>query len=396
MAGKWWRKGLGLVAMMAITAAADIATPVRPVHLRSVGFSSIAGWPGSHVSSALAAFQRSCRDILDQGRGFRRASQFAGTPADWHDVCKAALATAPDAAQAFFESRFLACRVIDGVRPQGLFTGYFEPEYRGSRTRSAAYPVPIYARPADLAAFDAEAEALTGLRYGRLVDGIPQAYPSRREIEAGALAGRGLEIAWMVSPVDAFFMHVQGSARLRLDDGSLMRLAFAGKSGRPYTSIGRLLVERALLAREAVSMNSIRDWMVAHPQAARDLMAENESFVFFREVPIDDPTLGPPGGQLVGLTPGVSLAVDRRYWTYGTPMWLDTQVPADATGGDRTFRQLMIAQDTGSAIRGVARGDIFFGSGEAAGGPAGRMQAPGDLVVLLPRPLALRLECGQP
>ena len=198
----------------------------------------------------------------------------------------------------------------------------------------------------------------------------------------------------MASPVDAYFMHVQGSARLHLPDGSFMRLAYAGKSGRPYTSIGRLLAERKILPRNDVNMQSIRAWMAVHPEAAHELMAENESFVFFREVPIEDPALGPPGGELVGLSPRVSLAVDRRYWTYGTPLWLDTVVP-DA-GHTKPFRKLMIAQDTGSAIRGSVRGDIFFGSGRAAGIPAGRMQAPGDLIVLLPRVLTRHLGLAKP
>jgi membrane-bound lytic murein transglycosylase A len=396
MAGAWRLKRLALVAMMAMIAAADIPALAASARLQPVSLQALEGWPGSAMAPALAAFQRSCREILAEASGFRRPSRFGGEPADWHEVCGTALATPPDAAQAFFESYFLAYRVVDPARPAGLFTGYFEPEYPGSRTPSAAYPVPVYARPADLVVFDAQTEALTGLGYGRMVDGAPRAYPSRRAIEAGALAGQGLEIAWMASAVDAFFMHVQGSARLRLPDGSLLRLAYAGKSGRPYTSIGRLLAERAILPRETVSMDTIRAWMAAHPHAARELMAENESFVFFREVPIGDSALGPPGGQLVGLSPGVSLAVDRRYWTYGTPMWLATTVPGDEAGGSRTFRRLMIAQDTGSAIRGAARGDIFFGSGAAAGGPAGRMQAPGELLVLLPRPLALRLELGQP
>jgi membrane-bound lytic murein transglycosylase A len=335
------------------------------------------------------AFQRSCREILRTAHGFKRASRYGGEPADWQAVCQTALTTPAAQAAAYFEKSFNAYRVTDPGRPQGLFTGYFEPEYRGSRTPSRDFSVPVYGKPDDLVAFDASAEARTGLRYGRLVNGRPTPYPTRREIEAGALAGRHLEIAWLASPVDAYFMQVQGSARLRLPDGSLMRLAFAAKSGRPYTSIGRLLAERAHIPREQIGMDTIREWMAAHPVEARALMAENESFVFVREIPLGDPDLGPPGGERVGLTPGVSLAVDRRYWTYGTPVWLDTRVP-DA-GDGKPLRRLMIAQDTGSAIRGGARGDIFFGSGHAAGVPAGHMQARVNMIVLLPRTLAVRL-----
>jgi membrane-bound lytic murein transglycosylase A len=175
-----------------------------------------------------------------------------------------------------------------------------------------------------------------------------------------------------------------------------MRLAYAGKSGLAYTSIGRLLAERGILAREAVTMDAIREWMAANPAAATDLMRENESYVFFREVEIGDPVLGPPGAQLVGLVPEASLAVDRRYWTYGTPVWLDTVVPAGSGEEARPFRRLTIAQDTGSAIRGAVRGDIFFGSGDEAGRLAGRMRAPGTMVVLLPRAVVQRLGLASP
>ncbi len=394
MSRRQWLGRLCVLAMMLINTPAGADATMSVPDLEPVAWSAIKGWPGADLGASLAAFQRSCDEILKSARGFRRASRFGGEATDWQAVCRGAIATPPDAARTYFERSFIACRVIDPSRPEGLFTGYFEPEYPGSRTKGANYPVPVYGRPEDLVAFDAATEVKTGMRYGRFVDGRPVPYLTRREIEAGALAGKGLEIAWMASPVDAFFMQVQGSARLRLPDGSLMRLAFAGKSGRAYTSIGRLLVERAHLPRESIGMDTIRGWMADHPVEARELMAENESFVFFREVPIDDPALGPPGGQLVGLTPKVSLAVDRRYWTYGTPLWLDTRVPDKSDG--KPFRRLMIAQDTGSAIRGASRGDIFFGSGHAAGIPAGRMQSPGDMLVLLPRPLARRLGLGTP
>lgn len=384
-----WLKGLCILAMVVTTIPASAETSKLPPSLEPVAWSSIRGWPGSELQASFAAFQRSCREIVRTARGFKRASRYGGAPDDWRTVCQTALSTPATRAKAYFEKNFSPYRVLDPGKPEGLFTGYFEPEYRGSRTPGPDFPVPVYGRPDDLVAFDQRTEARTGLRYGRIVDGRPVSYFTRGEIDRGALAGRHLAIAWMASPVDAYFMQVQGSARLRLPDGSLMRLAFAAKSGRPYTSIGRLLAERAHLPRDQINMETIRDWMAAHPTEARELMAENESFVFFREIPVGDPALGPPGGERVGLTPRVSLAVDRRYWAYGTPVWLDTRIP-DA-GGGKTFRRLMIAQDTGSAIRGGARGDIFFGSGKAAGVPAGRMQAQGSMVVLLPRALSLRL-----
>jgi len=388
MGGTRWLKGLCILAMVLTTTPAGAGTSKLLPWLEPLAWSSIRGWPGPDLGTSFRAFQRSCGEILQTARGFKRASRYGGDVADWRTVCQTALTTPATEAATYFKRNFNAYRVIDPGRPEGLFTGYFEPEYRGSRTASPDFPVPVYGKPDDLVAFDDKTEARTGLRYGRIVDGRPVPYFTRREIEEGALAGRHLEIAWMASPVDAYFMQVQGSGQLRLPDGSLMRLAFAAKSGRPYTSIGRLLAERAHLPREQIGMETIREWMAAHPADARELMAENESFVFFREIPVGDPNLGPPGGEQVGLTPGVSLAVDRRYWTYGTPVWLDTRVPG--AGDGEPFRRLMIAQDTGSAIRGGARGDIFFGSGRSAGVPAGRMQAAGSMIVLLPRTLAVR------
>ena len=200
----------------------------------------------------------------------------------------------------------------------------------GSRRRTEAYPVPLYAKPADLVAFGKVAERKTGLRYGRLIGGKPAAYLTRREIELGALAGRQLEIAWLASWADAFFMHIQGSGRVRLADGKVMRLAYAGKSGLPFTGIGGLLVARGEVAASAISMQSIRDWMRRNPTEARELMWENKSFVFFREVEVEEAGLGPPGAQMVNLTPLRSLAVDRSYWVFGTPLWIETSIPGGA------------------------------------------------------------------
>src|SRR5205085_4706055 len=180
--------------------------------------------------------------------------------------------------------------------------------------------------------------------------------------------------AWLADWADAFFIQVQGSGRIQLPDGSLMRLAYAGKNGQAYTGIGRLLVERGLLSSDGMSMQAIRVWMSAHPQEARELMWENKSFVFFRQVRAADPGLGPPGAQKVSLTPLASLAVDRGLWAFGTPVWLDIMVPGREGGGLQPFRQLMIAQDTGTAIKGYARGDVFWGAGEAAALIAGHMK----------------------
>lgn len=365
-------------------------TPAQPpARLVRGQASAIAGWNDDDLDEAFRVFQRSAREILETGSGFSRAVVFGGSPESWRSVCEAALAGAEP--RAFFEEAFIPCRVQDLSRPQGLFTGYFEPEVRGSRVRDSRFPVPLYRMPHDLVPFDAEEQRTTGLTYGRRADGKPQPYLSRAEIESGALEGHGLELVWLASWEDAFFIHVQGSGRVRFTDESVMRLSFAAKSGRPYTSIGGLLVERGLIAREAMSMQAIRAWMSAHPADARTLMQENQSFIFFREVQLPDPELGAYGAQHVQLTPRRSIAVDRSIWMFGTPVWIDCTMPPDLPETDASFRSLMIAQDTGSAILGSARADIYWGFGDDAGAIAGTMKSEGTMTVFLPRDVAAGL-----
>lgn len=351
---------------------------------------TLAGWGLFNAEPAFAAFQRSCREMQERGRTFDRAPLYAGEAADWHEVCALALAGTSDY-RAFFADNFMAFRVNDPQRPDGLFTGYFEPEMEGRRERTAGFDVPVYGVPDDLVRLDAQAEERLGLRYGRKVDGVAQGYFTRAEIENGALAGRGLELFWVRDPADAFFMQVQGSGRIRLGDGSVARLAYGGKTGLPYTGIGGILVERGILTPDTVSMQSIRNWMVDHPHEARLLMQENRSFVFFRELHGANPAEGPIGAQKVPLTPRVSLAIDRRIWAFGTPFWIDTIAPTGPGHGSQPFRALMIAQDTGSAIVGAARGDVFWGSGARAGEIAGPMKSSGTMVVWLPNAVAARL-----
>ncbi len=313
-------------------------------------------------------------------------SQFGGRRDQWLAVCRKAW-TAADARR-FFEENFQPLTVNDPLRPEGLFTGYYEPEAAGSLEPSADYAVPIYRKPDDLIGFDDSIAAKTGFKYGRMAEGLPIAYFTRKEIEDGALAGRGLEFVWLKSWADAFFIHIQGSGRVRLPDGSLIRLAYAGKSGQPYTGIGPLLVERGAFTREEMSMQATRAWMEKDDVAARELMWENKSFIFFREVEMADAALGPPGAQQVALTPHRSLAVDRSLWMFGTPVWLDSTTPSGPGGEMEAFRHLMVAQDTGSAIKGHVRGDVFWGAGEEAALIAGEMKSQGRMIVLLPKEVA--------
>jgi len=221
-------------------------------------------------------------------------------------------------------------------------------------------------------------DTLRGERIaGRVEGGRLHPYPDRGTIDRGALAGRGLELLWVDDAVDAFFLQIQGSGRVTMADGSVIRVGYDGQNGHPYVAVGRVLIQRGIMTPEQVSMQSIRAWLAANPTAAPDLLRENPSFVFFRELTGD----GPVGAQGVALTPGRSLAVDPRFLPLGAPMWLDVEDPRVA--GDR-IRRLVVAQDTGGAIRGPVRGDLFWGHGAAAEDAAGRMRSQGRYWLLLP------------
>jgi membrane-bound lytic murein transglycosylase A len=376
---------LGLACLLAISLA---MTAQAKLILSAVPFAQIEGWADDDHATALAAFQRSCVEILASGHGFERNVRFGGKRADWLEVCKNAVQA--KSARRFFEEEFTALKVADPVRHEGLFTGYYEPEAEGSRTAGNGYDVPIYRKPNDLVSFDQAIEKQINLKYGRMVQGKPAGYFTRREIEEGALRGRDLEIVWLKSWVDAFFIHVQGSGRVRFADGSTMRLAYGAKTGQPYTGIGGLLVERGILTKDNMSMQALRKWMKDNPGSARELMWENKSFVFFREVRVDDPSLGAPGAQQVSLTPLRSMAIDRSLWMFGTPIWLDAKVPSGPANELQPFRHLMVAQDTGTAIKGHVRGDVYWGWGDKAALTAGHMKSPGSMIVLLPKKLAAR------
>jgi len=263
------------------------------------------------------------------------------------------------AARAFFESTFRPFEVLSNDRAEGLFTGYYEPELRGSRQCRAPYTVPLYRLPPELAVRD------------------KPPFPDRAAIDSGALNGRGLELVCVDDAVDAFFLHIQGSGRVSLAEGGVLRLNVAGQNGHPYVAIGREMLKDGLLAEGKVSMQTIRAWLAANPQAAPGIMARNPSYVFFREVALA-PEDGPLGAEGVPLAPARSLAVDRRFLAYGVPLWLDVDSPIGR------LQRLVMAQDTGGAIRGPVRGDLFWGWGSAAGDIAGRMAHRGRYWLLLP------------
>lgn len=383
---------LGVIGMHSQVNSANAGDSLRPM-----SFEDIDGWSSDGVADAFPAFRLSCARMMAAGDPAVSNARYGGRITDWRTACEDARVRGNDLsdheARNFFERHFRPF-AVNGPTPGGLFTGYFEPELEGSRHRGGDYTVPLLRRPDDLVAFDQAVRQRLGVDHGRVIDGRPRPYATRREIESGALDGRNLEFLWLRNWEDAFFLHIQGSGRVALRDGSVTRVGFAAKNGHPYTPIGRLLVERGEIARSEISMQSIRAWLEANPNRARELMWENDSYIFFREIDLPDPLLGPVGAQGVQLTPGRSLAVDRSYYSLGTPVWVAADTPSGADGEMVAMARLFVAQDVGSAITGRVRGDIFWGAGAGAGEIAGRMQSPGVMIVLIPQPLADRLGHG--
>jgi membrane-bound lytic murein transglycosylase A len=359
--------------------------------LEPARFADLRGWGEDAVAEALPALLRSCGRIANLPDGAEMGGAgFAGKAGDWKPACAAAARVPPgdsQAARAFFEAHFEPVAVTNNGRSLGLFTGYYEPLLHGSRRQGGRYTVPLYLRPPELVMVELGdfREELKGQRIaGRVVDGSLEPFPDRREIDQGALAGRRLELVWVDDPVDAFFLHIQGSGRIRLAEGGEMRVGYAAQNGHPYFAIGRELIERGALRREEVSMQSIRKWLEEHPEEAEEVMRRNASYVFFQEIEGE----GPLGAEGVPLTPGRSLAVDRKFLPLGVPVWLAASLPPAAEGQPgRKLRRLMVAQDTGGAIRGPVRGDVFWGHGEEAADLAGRMRHRGRLWALLPKSL---------
>ncbi len=384
-----------LAGSLVLLAACGVRPPEpEALDLVAVGFDALPGWRGDRHGAALVAFRRSCERLAHQPDGRAMGGHVtAGSVADWRAPCTAAT-TIPqgddDAARAFFEVWFTPFSVSDRGTAEGLFTGYYEPLLAGAGRRGGRYVVPIYGRPADLVTVNPRLfrAGEHGRPFaGRVEGGALRPYPSRSEIEGGALAGRAPVVAWVDDPIGAFFLHVQGSGRIALDGGGVLRLGYAASNGHAYVSIGRVLVERGALSADQVSLPAIRGWLAAHPGEGRRVMAENPSFVFFRE----RHGAGPLGAQGAVLTPGRSLAVDRRHVALGVPVWLDIMAPSpDPDAPDRRLRRLVIAQDTGGAISGPIRGDVFWGFGAEAESVAGRMKHRGRYYLLLPRTVAGR------
>ncbi|MBB4172633.1 murein transglycosylase A [Sulfitobacter noctilucicola] len=317
---------------------------MAPVHASDVqydvlDFDQLSGWAEDDHEAALRVFLNTCRDMKDP---------------DWRAICKFAN-EGPDARQ-FFELFFRPVLIDD--KQDALFTGYFEPELDGDRYRSDRFRYPIYKMPQ---------EALA-----------QKPWLTRREIlETPVLAGRGLEIAWVDDPVELFFLQIQGSGRVRLPDGGYIRVGYRGANGHPYRSIGQEMVRRGIYNAHQVSADVIKNWVRRNPVEGRDLLFHNPSYVFFREVSKVPADQGPLGAMNRSVTAMRSIAVDPSFVKLGSPVWVEKD-------GEDPLRRLMIAQDTGSAIKGAQRADVFFGTGDSAGKAAGRLRDPGRMVVLMP------------
>jgi membrane-bound lytic murein transglycosylase A len=308
-------------------------------------------------------------------------------------VCARAVKAGPlgrQAARQFFETNFLPIRIRKLGDTAGFLTGYYEPIVDGSRFPTREFTVPLYRRPPDLLAAGAIQPGgpfpNNGRAFRRTSDGQLAPYYDRGEIEDGALDGRHLEICWLRSAAEALFIQIQGSARVRLEDGTMLRLNYDAHNGYPYVPVGRVLIDRNIIPREEMSMQRIREWMQANPDDAKDVRRQNRSVVFFRIVGLneDGEALGAQG---IPLSAGRSIAVDKALHVYGTPFFIEADLPLAGARASTPFRRTMIAQDTGSAIVGPARADLYFGAGEEAGQVAGRIRQTGRFALLLPRDL---------
>jgi len=381
--------------------AADAFPGDEPFKLEDTQFEPVTwaeldGWPADDHLAAFAAFQTSCRPIRKVQR--QRDDQRVFN-ALW-EVCRRSAALRPAnaaVARSFFEQNFRPVRIARLGEQQGFLTGYFEPIVEGSRFPSPEFHIPLYRRPRDLVAVGYQLNAAPFPNKGVLIgrrNGNNEIVPyyDRGAIEAGALDGQKLEICWLRDPFEALSIQIQGSARVLLEDGTPLRINYDSHNGHPYTAVGRALIERNIIPRDEMSMQRIRDWMAANPDEAPKVRTANRSFVFFRITGLSKDG-EPEGAQGVPLTPGRSIAVDKIH-VYGTPFFIEASLPIESAKPATPFRRLTIAQDTGSAIVGPARADLYWGAGDDAGRIAGRIRHPGRFVMLLPRELDM-VEAGR-
>jgi membrane-bound lytic murein transglycosylase A len=353
--------------------------------LSPVDYAALPGWAEETACGAYAAFRRCALHVEKAAKPYRSGS--LGLRAEAFDAAfrEARAMARPSEPRNFFERHFRPCLVSPSPAKAGFVTGFYEPELPASRVETERFRFPLYGRPDDLVDLDdtnRPAGTDPAFAFGRAADGEIVEYFDREAIENGALAGRAPAIAWVEDKVDLFFAHVQGAARLLTEDGNVVRVTYAAKSGHPFTGPGGVLADLGEIPREKVTMQSIRAWLRANPHRTDEVLWRNRSFIFFREATVEDDEAGPVAAAKVQLTAGRSIAVDRLLHTFATPFYIDA--PTLTAFGARPFRRLMIAQDTGSAIVGAARGDLFAGSGATAGEIAGIVRHPADFYALVP------------
>ena len=355
-----------------------------------LAWSDIAGWNEDDHLAAYKAFRVSCKPIAAQ-TGLSADSKALGT--SLRDPCRVAKGLELNdgaKAKAFFEEQFLPLRISRLGEGEGFVTGYYEPVIDGSRTQNEVYNVPVYRRPSNLFVRGSNQSSVGLPNKGQVFRKIGRRklvpYYDRAEIEDGAIDGRGLEICWLRDQTDLLFSQIQGSARVSLEDGSTVRINYDAHNGYPYTPVGRILIDRGIIPKDQMSMQKIREWMEQNPDGANELRRQNKSYIFFREVQLSDKDEA-VGAQGVPLTPGRSIAVDKSLHVYGTPFFIEGELPIESERSKTPFGRLMIAQDTGSAIVGPARADLYFGAGVDAGKVSGRLRHNMRFVILVPKSL---------
>ncbi|KTD22272.1 Membrane-bound lytic murein transglycosylase [Legionella lansingensis] len=365
-----------------------------PIALKQASFAQLPGWSTANVKKSLETFQVSCKTFLRHDPEKPVGSHHLSlTAKDWHPACQAALRISPITnknAREFFQKWFTPVEFYNNQPVRGLFTGYYMPLLHGSRIKTKKYNVPIYGLPSDLLTIDLSQfdpnfkhKKLVGRLAGRKV--VP--YYTREEISKGAIKNKASVLVWIDNPVDRVFLEIQGSGIVQLPDGEQLYLGYAAQNGAPYTAIAKVLIDKGVMTKHTASMQAIKRYLMAHPKEMKKVLNQNKSFVFFEILRVNAAL----GTQGVALTPGYSLAVDLKWIPIGTPLWLSTTRPDQHSDEQKPFQRLMIAQDTGGAIRGLVRGDVFWGAGKRATYIAGHMKNEGHYWLLLPQHATERL-----
>lgn len=359
------------------------------------GFKALPGWEEADLRPSLKTFKVSCRVFLRQPQDKKVGSDnISLTAGDWKPVCQAALKLPDDAAnqdiKAFFESWFTPGRFVEKRKPvQGLFTGYYVPIFEGSLNKTESFNIPIYGLPKNLVTLrlsDFDEKLPNRKLVGRVEGHNVYPFHTRAEINKGAIDKSAPKIVWLTNQVDRLFLEIQGSGVIQLPDKKQIFIGYAGQNGAAYTSIASILIKRGVMTWDNASMQNIRAYFNEHPEKMQEVLDQNKSFVFFDKQNRPEAK----GAQGVYLTAGYSLAVDRAWVPLGMPLWLKTTYPNPTVENQAPLNRLFIAQDTGGAIKGPVRGDVFWGEGDKAGEIAGRMKNPGTYWLLMPRDTAAK------